>query len=232
MRRSAGAVIALVAVATAWAAAPAWVSAQGGSGTIEVEVKYGGASQIDKIKVNRDTQQCGTEAEVDKLVVGANKGVQYAVVSVPSAKGGTPRTKATIDQQGCKFVPRVIAVNAPAELELRNSDGILHNVHTYSTANPTINRAQPKFRKSMTVKLEKPEIVKLGCDVHSWMLAWVAVLPTPYFGVTDASGTTRIDGVPAGKQTVEVWHEVLGKQTREVDVKSGQTTRVTLEMKR
>jgi hypothetical protein len=83
----------------------------------------------------------------------------------------------------------------------------------------------------MTEKLEKPEIVKVTCDVHSWMLGWVAVMPHPFFGVTDASGVTKIENVPAGKHTLEVWHETLGKQTADVEVKAGQTTKVSLEMK-
>src|SRR5207247_11182012 len=118
----------------------------------------------------------GTEAEVDRVMVGSNKGLANAVVSVPTAKGAPRMVKATVDQHGCKFVPHASAM-MPGELELKNSDGILHNIHTYSTVNPSINKAQPKFKKVMTEKLEKPEFVKLTCDVHSWMLGWVAVLP-------------------------------------------------------
>jgi hypothetical protein len=209
---------------------PLLATAQGG-GTVEVDVRYNGAPQIEKIKVNKDTQKCGTEAEVDKVVVGPNKGLANAVVSVPSAKGAPRVTKAVIDQHGCKFVPHVVAMN-PGELELKNSDDILHNIHTYSTANPSINKAQPKFKKTMTEKFDKPEYVKLTCDVHSWMLGWLAILPTPYFGVTDNNGVAKIENVPAGKQTVEVWHETLGKQTKDVDVKAGQTTKVSFEMKK
>ena len=153
------------------------------------------------------------------------------VASVPTAKGAPRMVKATVDQHGCKFVPHVTAM-MPGELELKNSDGILHNIHTYSTVNPSINKAQPKFKKVMTEKLEKPEFVKLTCDVHSWMLGWVAVLPTPFFGVTDANGTAKIENVPAGKQSIEVWHETLGKQTREVEVKAGQVAKVGIEMKK
>ena len=164
------------------------------------------------------------------MVVGCNKGLANAVVSVPGAKGVGKATKATIDQHGCKFVPHVIAMN-PGDLELKNSDDILHNIHTYSTANPSINKAQPKFKKVMTEKLEKPEYVKLTCDVHSWMLGWVAVTPGPA-AVTDANGVAKIENVPPGKQTVEVWHETLGKQTKDVEVKAGQTTKVSFEMKK
>jgi plastocyanin len=222
---AAGTAIALMTGAAMWFVSTA--GAQGG-GTIEAEVKYNGAPVVEKLKVNKDTEKCGTEAMIEKVVVGGNKGLAYAVVSVPGAKGAT-RAKAVIDQKGCKFNPRVV-VMSPGEIDIKNSDDILHNIHTYSTANPSINKAQPKFKKTMTEKFEKPEVIKLTCDVHSWMLGWVAVVPGPA-AVTDSSGVAKVENVPAGKHKVEVWHETLGKQEKEVEVKAGQVTKVSFEMK-
>jgi len=223
--------IALVTGVALVANRPGPAGAQGG-GTIEATVTYAGAPVVEKLKVNKDTEKCGTEATLEKVVVGANKGLANVVVSVPDAKGGAPKAvKTTVDQHGCKFVQHVTAM-MPGEMELKNSDDILHNIHTYSTANPSINKAQPKFKKVMTEKFEKPEIIKLTCDVHSWMLGWLAVMPNPYFGVTDASGNAKIENVPPGKYAVEVWHETLGKQSKEVEVKAGQTTKVAIEMKK
>ena len=223
--------IALVTGIALVANRPGPAGAQGG-GTIEATVTYAGAPVVEKLKVNKDTEKCGTEAVIEKVVVGGNKGLANAVVSVPGAKGGTPKTvKTVVDQHGCKFVPHVSAMT-PGEMDLKNSDDILHNIHTYSTANPSINKAQPKFKKVMAEKFEKPEFIKLTCDVHSWMLGWVAVMPNPFFGVTDASGTAKIENVPPGKYAVEVWHETLGKQTKEVEVKAGQPTKVAIEMKK
>src|SRR2546426_12378164 len=231
MRKVIGAflAIALVAGVAVVAHGPGPAGAQGG-GTIEAAVTYAVFCLKKKLKVNKDTEKCGTEAVIEKLVVGANKGLANAVVSVPGAKGAPKAMKVTIDQHGCKFVPHVVAMT-PGEVELKNSDDILHNIHTYSTANPSINKAQPKFKKVMTEKLEKPEYVKLTCDVHSWMLGWVAVTPGPA-AVTDANGVAKLENVPPGKQTVEVWHETLGKQTKDVEVKAGQTTKVSFEMKK
>ena len=220
--------IALVTGVALVANRPGPAGAQGG-GTIEATVTYAGAPVVEKLKVNKDTEKCGTEAVIEKVVVGPNKGLANAVVSVPSAKGAAKAVKTTVDQHGCKFVPHVTAMT-PGDLELKNSDDILHNIHTYSTANPAINKAQPKFKKTMTEKLEKPEMVKLTCDVHSWMLGWVAVLPG-LGAATDNNGVAKIENVPAGKHKVEVWHETLGKQDKDVDVKAGQTTKVSFEMK-
>src|SRR5713101_3998729 len=232
MRKVIGAflAIALVAGVAAVAHRPGPAGAQGG-GAVEVTVTYMGAPVVEKLKVNKDTQKCGTEAVIEKVVVGGNKGLANAVVSVPTAKGAPKAVKATVDQHGCKFVPHVLAMT-PGEIEVKNSDDILHNIHTYSTANPSINKAQPKFKKLMTEKFEKPEIIKLTCDVHSWMLGWVAVMPNPFFGVTDVNGVAKIDNVPPGKYKVDVWHETLGKQSKEVEVKAGQTTKVAFEMKK
>src|SRR5881397_4070594 len=220
--------IALVTGVALVANRPGPAGAQGG-GTIEATVTFAGAPVVEKLKVNKDTEKCGTEAVIEKVVVGPNKGLANAVVSVPGAKGAPKGMKATVDQHGCKFVPHVTAMT-PGELELKNSDDILHNIHTYSTANPSINKAQPKFKKLMTEKFEKPEIIKLTCDVHSWMLGWLAVVPG-IAAVTDNNGVAKLENVPAGKQKIEVWHETLGKQDKEVDVKAGQTTKVSFEMK-
>jgi plastocyanin len=222
---TAGSAAALVVGAAIWWAGS--VAAQGG-GTIEAEVKYNGAPKVEKLKVNKDTEKCGTETTIEHVVVGGNKGLANAVVSVPDAKGAT-KAKGLIDQHGCKFVPHVVVMQ-PGEIEIKNSDDILHNIHTYSTANPSINKAQPKFKKLMTEKLEKPEFVKVTCDVHSWMLGWIAVVPG-LAAATDNNGVAKIENVPAGKHKVEVWHETLGKQEKEVDVKAGQVTKVSFEMK-
>jgi hypothetical protein len=222
--------LALVVAGVALVGGARLAGAQGG-GTIEAEVKYNGAPQIEKLKVNKDVEKCGNEATVEKVAVGANKGLANAVVSVPEAKGAPTAKKIAIDQKGCKFVPHVSATT-PGEVDLKNSDDILHNIHTYSTANPSINKAQPKFKKVMTEKFDKPEMIKLTCDVHSWMLGWIAVMPNPYFGVTDANGVTKIENVPPGKYKVDVWHETLGKQTKDVEVKAGQTAKVAFEMKK
>src|ERR687892_173060 len=123
--------------------------------------------------------------------VGGNKGLANAVASIAGAKGQPTAKKAAIDQKGCKFVPHVVGMT-PGEIDVINSDGILHNIHTYSTANPSINKAQPKFKKTMTEKFEKPEFIKVTCDVHSWMLGWVAVVPGPA-GVTDNNGVAKVE---------------------------------------
>lgn len=215
-------------------APPPTAEAPRSGGTIEAEVKYLGKPAVETVQVNKDIEACGKEKRVEKIVVGADGGLLNAVVWVADGVAGAAaktEPKPVLDQKGCEFRPHVVAMT-PGELEILNSDGVLHNIHTFSSANPPVNKAQPKFRKVITTTFEKPEIIRVRCDVHSWMLGWIVVRPDPYFGVTDQAGITRIENVPAGKHTVEAWHPVLGKQAKEVEVQAGQVSRVTFELKR
>lgn len=208
------------------------VTAQG-AGSIVGEVKFSGTPPAAKaLKVNKDTQVCGTDKASEELVVGASKGIKNAVVSLGGAKGPAPKPaqKPALDQKGCQFIPHVVVVPAGAEVDILNSDGILHNVHTYSSANAPINKAQPKFKKVMTEKFDKPEIIRVQCDVHGWMLGWIVVGEHAAYAVTDDAGAFKLDNVPPGKHKVEVWHESLGKLSQDVEVKAGSPTKVTFEM--
>lgn len=214
-----------VAVALLGSSGPA--EAQGG--TIAGEVKFSGTAPAPKVvKVNKDVEACGQEKKIAEVAVGAGGGLANAIVSVPGAKGAKPAGKAVLDQKGCEFRPPVL-VMAPGDLEILNSDGVLHNIHTFSTANPAVNKAQPKFKKSMTEKFAKPEVIKVQCDAHSWMLGWLVVTEDPTV-VTDDKGSFKLENVPPGKHKVEVWHPVLGKQSKDVEVKAGQEAKVSFEL--
>jgi plastocyanin len=220
-----------LATALVWAGSTP-VTAQG-AGSIVGEVKYSGTPPSPKtLKVNKDTQVCGGDKPSEELVVGANKGIKNAVVSLAGGKGPAPRPaqKPAFDQKGCQFVPHVLVVPAGGEVDILNSDGILHNIHTFSSANAAINKAQPKFKKVMTEKFDKPEIVKVQCDVHGWMQGWIVVAGHAHYAVSDGSGAFKLDNVPPGKHKVEVWHESLGKLSQEVEVKAGAPTKVTFEL--
>ena len=230
MRRTVIASVLVVALVAA-ALVVGWnrpAGAQGG-GTIVGEVKVTGAPPAPKtIKVNKDNEVCGQEKKIAEVAVGAGNGLGNAVVSVTDAKGAKPASKPALDQKGCEFRPAVL-VMAPGELDILNSDGVLHNIHTFSTANPSINKAQPKFKKTMTEKFEKSEVIRVQCDAHSWMQGWIVVTENPA-AVTDDKGSFKLENVPPGKHKVEVMHPVLGKQSKEVEVKAGQEAKVAFEL--
>jgi len=187
-----------------------------------------------KLDVTKDKEVCGkTELYDESLVVGADKGVKNVVVTVVGAKGGKfASQKATLDQKGCTYTPRVVVVPTTGELDILNSDGILHNIHTYGTANPAINKAQPKFKKVLTEKFSKPEIIKASCDAHAWMTGWIVATDHPFVGVTDEKGNFAIKNVPPGNYKVEIWHETLGKQVKEVSIKAKEEAKLTAELKK
>jgi hypothetical protein len=108
-----------------------------------------------------------------------------------------------------------------------NSDPVLHNVHSLSTAGNAFSVSQPQAGMVYTIELKHPDaIMRIKCDVHSWMIAWVGVEPHPYFAVTSASGAFTIAGVPAGRYSIRAWHERYGQLTLPVAVSAGKTTTV------
>ena len=202
-------------------------------GTISGTIKYGGtAPEPKKVDITKDKEVCGLKPHFDKeLMVGSDGGVANVVVYIADAKGENKPETVTFDQKGCEYQPHVLAFPAGSTVQIINSDGILHNIHTYSTKNPSINIAQPKFKKKVEVKVEQPETIKVSCDAHGWMHGWWFSSANPYFAVTDDKGSFTIKNVPAGDYTVTVWQEKLGEQTEKVSVKDGQTATLSVTLK-
>jgi hypothetical protein len=201
-------------------------------GTLSGRITYAGSPPAKKmLDITKDKEVCGKVEHYDEsLIVGSDKGLANVVVTVVGAKGGKfASQKVELDQKGCRYVPRVVVVPTTGQLDILNSDGILHNIHTYGTANPSINKAQPKFKKVMTEKFTKPEIIKAACDAHAWMTGWIVATDHPFVGVTDEKGTFTIKDVPPGNYKVEIWHETLGKQVKEVSVKAKEGAKLTAE---
>ena len=207
------------------------------TGTIVGTVKFQGkAPERKKIAVTRDKKVCGKEAKfTESLVVSATGGVKNAVLYLTDIKRGKKfkvPSVFNIDQRGCQFHPHVLIVPAGKSFTLINSDGILHNFRTNSTKNPILNKAQPKFKKKLKVKINKPEIIRANCDVHEWMNMWLVVAEHPYYTLTDEGGSFKMTDVPPGTYTVRLWHETLGQQTRKVTVKAGEQTKAAFELKK
>jgi plastocyanin len=202
-------------------------------GTISGTVKLKGTAPAPKkLDVNKDKEVCGKTPKMDPSLVVNNGNIANAVVTLTDIKKGKKieLKKVTLDQKGCEYHPHVLAFPAGSTVEILNPDGILHNVHSYSKANSPFNIAQPKFKKTLEQKVEKPEVIEVKCDVHSWMHGWLVAVPNPYFAVTDNSGGFKLTDVPAGSYTVEVWHEKLGKSTQKVTVKAKEDAKVGLEL--
>ena len=119
-----------------------------------------------------------------------------------------------------------------ATVKIKNSDGILHNVHTLSKANTPFNRAQPKFLKELSETFAKPEIIPVRCDVHGWMSGWILVTDNVFHDVSQADGGFKLVDVPAGKYTLDAWHEELGAATQQVEIKAGETLNIEFQLKK
>ena len=124
---------------------------------------------------------------------------------------------ATMDQRNETFVPRVLAIMAGTIVDFPNSDLTYHNVFSLSKPRP-FDLGRYAVGHSKSVRFDRPGIVRVFCDIHSHMTAYILVFGHRYFAVADAEGRFRIDNVPPGSYAVSVWSEVMARETRQVRV--------------
>jgi plastocyanin len=207
-------------------------AAQAGDALGTVRFK-GKAPPAEVLRLTADHAVCGPEARPSEaLLLSASGGVKNAVAFIAHERieGWRSPTIFQMDQRRCAFIPRVLIVPPGSTVEVLNSDGILHNFHTLSRLNPSLNLAQPKRAKPLRVTFEHPEIVEVKCDIHGtgFMRAWIVVARHPYYALTDDEGRFRLPGVPPGSHTLEVWHELLG--TKRVPVTVGATGEINVSV--
>ncbi len=201
-------------------------------GTISGFVKFKGTAPAPKkLDITKDKEVCAKTPKLDPSLIVSDGNLVNAVVYLADIKKGKKMEpqKITLDQKGCEFAPHVLAFPVGSTVEVLNPDGILHNFHTFSQKNSPTNMAQPKFKKAVTVKIEKPEAFRFTCDVHPWMNGWFFAAANPYFSVTDKAGGLKLTDVPPGAYTIEVWHETLGKLSQKVTVKAKEEVKLNFE---
>jgi len=205
-------------------------SAAPGKGTIVGKVIFTGIQRGGKLPVGKDREVCGEGKQDPSLIVAGDGGVQNAVVQVTGLRGGAmPNKEVVVDQNKCEYQPHVSVVSTGTTVIFKNSDGILHNIHSVSQLNAPFNRAQPKYLKEIKETFATAEVIALRCDVHGWMSGWIVVTDNGFFAVTESDGSFSLGGVPAGKHNLAIWHEKLGSLTQTVELRAGESVNVSFE---
>ncbi|MEX2015296.1 MAG: carboxypeptidase regulatory-like domain-containing protein [Candidatus Hydrogenedentales bacterium] len=162
----------------------------------------------------------------DAVVISEAGDVANVLVYVsnpPDKQYAAPAEPVVLDQTGCQYVPHILVARVDQEIEIRNSDPLLHNVRSFARRNRPFNMGQPEASPPRMKAYNKPEQeIKIKCDVHPWMTAYLFVMEHPFYSVTDESGKFRIENLPAGTYTLKAWHERMGEVEQEVTVAEGE----------
>jgi hypothetical protein len=167
----------------------------------------------------------------ESLVVSEKGGLGGVIVAVTgglpaSARQDAPQAPARLSQRRCLFRPRVLTMTRGQALDVLNEDDTSHNVRCNPRLNAPFSFHQapgaPAGEVPPLLAAESP--LKITCELHPWMCAWIAVFSHPYHAVTDADGAFEIAGVPPGEVEVTFWHETLGERKVRVAVLEGKTS--------
>jgi hypothetical protein len=158
----------------------------------------------------------------DRVLCGENGGLQNVFITITNPPAGdypTPEKPVILDQVGCMYSPHVVGIQVNQDLEVRNSDPTMHNVHRIARKNGQDNKMQmPKGKPIMAKFTEVEDRMRYKCDIHPWMMSYVFVKDHPFFAVTDENGQFQIAGLPSGEYEVKAWHEHYKEQTGKVTI--------------
>jgi hypothetical protein len=163
-------------------------------------------------------------------VVGKDGGLAnvFVYLKKDGLKAAPQGTAPTLDQHECMYQPYVFGVVTGQPFKIKNSDALLHNIHATPRLNKEFNFGQPVKDQVGEKSFDTAEVlVRVKCDVHPWMFAYIGVLDHPYFAVSDADGNYKITGAPDGKYTLVAYHlKTHGAasvgETKEIEIKGGE----------
>jgi hypothetical protein len=206
-----------------------------GGGKIEGKVIYQGSVPVRKIIPTKDKEVCGGPRDELQVLVGADKGVQDAVIYLKEvAKGkawGKLDKTPVLDNTHCQFDPTVQVIRA-GTIDVHNSDPVLHNTHGFYGKRTAFNLALPNKGVKIEADLPRSGLVRVECDAHGWMLAHIYVADSPYYALTGKDGSFNIGDIPPGDYTLVASQYYLGDQEMAVTVKSCETVKLPIELKK
>jgi plastocyanin len=210
------------------------------AGSISGEIRYTGKRPARKaIDMSNDpacVEAHHGKAVDESLVVSPNGSLANAFIYVKEGLQGkhfaAPSAPVVIDQNGCWFRPRIVGVQTGQVFEVINSDPVTHNIHPMAQVNREWNHSQGAGDPPMVRKFLKPEVmIRVKCNIHSWMHAFIGVVDNPYFTVSKEDGSYSIENLPPGTYTIGFWQEALGTQERQITVAPHSNTQVNLTFK-
>ena len=212
------------------------------AGTVTAIVKFEGQPPAPEMMTLTGDPKCvsengGPQRADERIVVGENQSLQNVFVYVKDGLGGfgfpIPSEPVVLDQDKCRYTPRVLGVRVGQTLQVRNSDPLLHNVRSNGVINQAFNKSTPLEGMSFSHTFATKEVmVPFKCDVHGWMSAYVGVLDHPYFGTTGPDGKVVLGNLPPGTYTIEAWHEALGTRTEQVTIAAKESKDVSFSFAR
>ena len=212
------------------------------AGTITAKVTFEGAPPATEMITITGDPKCvsengGAQRPDERIVVGDNQALQNVFVYVKEGLGSfgfpIPPEPVVLDQDKCRYTPRVLGVRVGQALQIRNSDPLLHNVRSNGVINQAFNKSTPLEGVSFNQTFATKEVmVPFKCDVHGWMSAYVGVLDHPYFGTTAPDGRVVLGNLPPGTYTLEAWHEALGTRTQQVTIGTKESRDVSFSFAR
>ncbi|MBF0623176.1 MAG: hypothetical protein HQL82_00020 [Magnetococcales bacterium] len=209
-----------------------------GGGSVTGKVSFKGAvPEPRKMAVTKDQAVCGNGTRELVEVAVKNGALRNAVIYIAGIANGKPwgnLDAPVLEQKGCQFIPDILIVKKDADLAIRNSDPVLHNIHTYEiigTVRRTMfNVGQPDQGDiKQPVKMRRSNMVKMECDAHDFMHGWAFAADNPYVAVTGEDGSFAIDDLPPGDYELKAWHPVLGEQSTKVAIKGNAAASASFE---
>lgn len=188
--------------------------------------------KLPPVKVTKDQDYCGELLPNETYVVEPGGGLKNVVVFLDGVAPVSPadsQKENVVENTGCQYAPRVVAMRKGERLRVRNNDPKLHIPHSYLSEKTVFMLSLP-FRNTIldaTPKIREPGILKLVCDTHAWMLGFIHVFDHSFFAITDENGRFSIPNVPPGIYTLKAWHEHAGLLTQEIAIPETGDSRAT-----